>query len=770
MAVGTHNPKMSKPQRHKDSFRDDSSSSSRSLPSAVAPPLPSRIKQIPKPQPLGAGRMKRNTTTDTNRTVQSANSRQQKSAGQPAYTQYIRDRVSGVSYVPREHRSTMNEYHDYSDCNDHALHARDPTDCLNRPPHFLCWVPICVRRSPWFCEQNALCERQGKFGFHQCGLKQYHRRRRPIFIIGFTFNLIALGLMVVASMAFSINYNLLSHTSFTRGVATVPQLSNSTEAIINIGFRAIAMNDPISNNGGQDVITLINFCGGDQDDFSKDDVLQDSVCGECQQSSYTFVISCLINMIFIIRNMFSDITRMYPRYDLNCPKCTGSLMATLSFFLGCYTIILYQNRCFKNFDRDIRPDQFFFSQNTTGFDGDENLNHYSEDFVNIQFRWSPGPGFTCLILATFFRMADAICNFIVPTPGITRDKVEQAQYEMDFGDASQFDLNDEEDDDGEDEEYGEGDTHVHHNSARNTSTGTMDSSRRPPRNLTIPTAVEAVRKGTLSELFDRQTPIVPDFGDESLTEEGSLSNLDMAFVVSGDYRHKEEPLTKEASRMLSMLGPLDDSHHSGDGASPLSRMLPKRKIKTHEAPTSSSTLETALVTSSKSMKDNSPYGTSTTASSRSSERFPEEEDMTEDLRFPSHSRSSTPLKNNRSSARLPPVTTSSISTAVFQSEQRQVPRSGRLPPPPPRRGYERQHTGTSAASSTAGDSEHFIDNDDDLAEEIRLQEEHFGLRPPQTWLSRSSSGGPRSPRRVMGGDGLHTEDEGLFPNGEMCEI
>eukprot|EP00522_Entomoneis_paludosa_P009832 CAMPEP_0172453036 /NCGR_PEP_ID=MMETSP1065-20121228/10521_1 /TAXON_ID=265537 /ORGANISM="Amphiprora paludosa, Strain CCMP125" /LENGTH=760 /DNA_ID=CAMNT_0013205195 /DNA_START=951 /DNA_END=3233 /DNA_ORIENTATION=+ len=575
---------------------------------------PNDLPKIPQPSALTLAT--RNTTTDTNRTYQSTSSRRRQ---RPVYSQYIRDRVSGVSYVPREHRPTMND-HD-TNCNDHVLHEQDPTDCLNRPPHFFCFVPICVRRWPWLCEQNPLCQRQGRIGFHQCGVKQYHARRRPIFMLGFFLNFLALGFTLVASMAFSRNYNLLTHTSFTRGTAIVPQLSNTTGVKINIGFRAIATNDPISvTDNGEHVVTFNNFCD-DDDGEPKQELLQDSVCGSCRESSQSFVLSCVLNIIFILRNMFSDITRMYPRYDLNCPKCTGSLMSTLSFFLGLYTILLYQHRCFRNFDRDISPEQFVNFNETlaSGFDVFD-----ADSSVAIKFRWTPGPGLTCLILGTFFRLGDAICNFIVPTPSITRDFDEQEQYEADFGDLTQFrkkggyDDHDEEDGSSGDE----GATQIHDNVG---APGSARSARRPPRNLAIPTVVEQP-KSSLAALFQREksnpmdpsAPFYDDPCDDSLTEEGSIVYNDAKFVVSGDYRHKEEPLSKEEQRALSTLN-LENSHHS---SSPLARMLTRPQVALSNLGQSMAVRGAKSDrTSSAGVKDNSPYGTATTASSKSSDRF-----------------------------------------------------------------------------------------------------------------------------------------------------
>ena len=310
----------------------------------------------------------------------------------------------------------------------------DPTDCWkNRPPHFLCYVPPCVRRCPRILEQNMICEYVGQVGWHSC-FKNHHLARRRLFSIGFFFNFVALCLTIVAAMAYSINFNLLTSASFTRGEITVPQWANNTMAILNIGFRAVAITDQDKIVGGDKVAVFDDFCSefATRPEQSVERFLEDDLCSTCRDSSERFVLSCILNIVIILRNMFSDITRMYPKYDLNCPNFYGSLMATLSVILGMYTILAYRNRCFRAVEQDLRP---FYRNNFTivpePIQGDIFVD--PDDLLLVQFKWKNGPGFDCLMAATLLRFVDAICNYIVPTPSITRNKAEQELYELEFG-------------------------------------------------------------------------------------------------------------------------------------------------------------------------------------------------------------------------------------------------------------------------------------------------------------------------------------------------
>jgi len=77
----------------------------------------------------------------------------------------------------------------------------------------------------------------------------------------------------------------------------------------DMGFRAAAVTDHTGWYGGTQVLTFGTIC----DEDSPWVILNEAICGECQDSSNMFVVSCLFNLFVILKNMLSDITRMYPR-------------------------------------------------------------------------------------------------------------------------------------------------------------------------------------------------------------------------------------------------------------------------------------------------------------------------------------------------------------------------------------------------------------------------------------------------------------------------
>ena len=394
------------------------------------------------------------------------------------HCQYIYDRVTGNSYVPRDERyftnwgnqdrrvetslhngdtsnhgssrnrsgpqsnkkkksssrlSSHNE-NDNNDeeTNDEERNAQVDPNCPDRPPHYLCRVPLCVACCPRILEQNALCRRLGAIGCHTW-VNRRPRRRRRLFFVGLVFNFLALVFTIGSSMAFSRNHDILTTTSFARTEALSPQYQNGTAAFVtlNIGFRAVAVDDPFNVSGqgaGDHVVLFDTFCGSDYQGFVKDQ-LGSSICGDCVESSQSFIMSCLFSIILIVRNMLSDVNRMYPKYDLNCPNLTGSLMATLSVFLGLFIIATYQQRCFNDIETQLENADGGGISSEVQFE----WNNETITVEQVNFDWWRGPGLVFLILATFLRFVDALCNFIVPTPSITRDVQEQQAYEQTYG-------------------------------------------------------------------------------------------------------------------------------------------------------------------------------------------------------------------------------------------------------------------------------------------------------------------------------------------------
>ena len=356
--------------------------------------------------------------------------------------QYILDRASGNSYVPRSRRIAKSDDIDTVGRleNNQVIvkeeqtkqHETNLTGWRERPPHCCCYLPPFVRICPGLLEQNRFCEWVGRIGLDF--FETHHERRRKLFLVGFAFNVAALFLMIVASMAFTENHELLSRTSFSRGIATATNVSGVVE--MNVGFRALTINDPYGLiDAENDVITFDTLCSG-----SDLEILKEAICGECRDSSEGFILSVIFNIILISRNLCFGIIRMYPRYDLNCPSFHGSFMGLVSFALGCYTIWAFQQRCFRSIDsqQDVLESSLYANL------PESTITQISDiEAVDVQMSWGRGPGLLCMHIATFVRMIDVICNFLVPSPAIARSKLLQRDYEDHFGESFADEVRDE---------------------------------------------------------------------------------------------------------------------------------------------------------------------------------------------------------------------------------------------------------------------------------------------------------------------------------------
>lgn len=207
-----------------------------------------------------------------------------------------------------------------------------------------------MAKFPYWLEQNPVCVWAGNVQFRRCDYN--HVQRRRIFLTGFVFNFLSLYMVMISCFAFSKNYPILSRVGFTRSKHTLfvkSSKTNFTEPLVvdefrvDMGLRAIAVSGPANWTIGEQAIRFGPFC-----DFNTSSLrhpfdtfynrAKENVCGKCKQSSNRFFFSLLMNMLAIIKNMFSDINRMYPKYDLNCPNCNHSWNIDYYFSL-CFTQI-----------------------------------------------------------------------------------------------------------------------------------------------------------------------------------------------------------------------------------------------------------------------------------------------------------------------------------------------------------------------------------------------------------------------------------------------
>ena len=131
-------------------------------------------------------------------------------------------------------------------------------------------------------------------------------------------------------------------------------------------------------------------------------------CDSCQRASFPISISLVLSVVFTLPNITTNFLRMWPNYDVNCQKFFGGVVGLISLFMSGYTWWSYQLSCFRAF-RDTST-----TSTSTSSSHDE---------------WKPGHGLLFVVAATLLKVIDSFCNWLVPTPSITRNHVEQEEYE-----------------------------------------------------------------------------------------------------------------------------------------------------------------------------------------------------------------------------------------------------------------------------------------------------------------------------------------------------
>jgi hypothetical protein len=230
---------------------------------------------------------------------------------------------------------------------------------------------------------------------------------------GLISNCIGLICTVISCLAISKDFDILKAFAYSTGTVT----SDLFEDInMGIGLRGVAFDNP--NTVGKIFVGFDEFC--DYADDGLERYFEAADCDECADVSGGLIITLIISCVTYIPSISTDILRMWPNYDVNCQKVFGSFLTIFSLLLSLYTWQGYIGTCFAAF-----------------YDGDVAFNKDgvvvdigSEDAVGVaDFDWGPGTGLILVVLATLLKIIDICAHLTLPTPSITRDRQEQADYE-----------------------------------------------------------------------------------------------------------------------------------------------------------------------------------------------------------------------------------------------------------------------------------------------------------------------------------------------------
>lgn len=310
----------------------------------------------------------------------------------------------------------------------HRQYLRDRCDGKSkiggaRPPLRSCLPPPCVKWCPYVFEQNPVCEFSGGFGLIAPGNARW---RRILCYVGLASNVIGFCLTIVACCSISLHYDTLMRTAFSSG-RTVSDNPNIPGVEIGIGLRGIAFRRPILNRNT--VWTFDQFC---YKGFKTGTVqyFGDGVCHGCADTSAGLVGTLIVSAITYLPSFFTDILRMYPNYDVNCQKAFASFVTLASMIMSIYTWVGYMESCFSVFYDGVVPYNMQGEAiSPEDFRAMSDVEKRLSILVRMDYEWKAGPGLICVVVATGLKLVDILCNMVLKTPTITRNRKEQEEYE-----------------------------------------------------------------------------------------------------------------------------------------------------------------------------------------------------------------------------------------------------------------------------------------------------------------------------------------------------
>lgn len=231
---------------------------------------------------------------------------------------------------------------------------------LPKPP---CFQLKCFRG---LLEENVLCFNIGKIGF-----KWFDKHRVPVMAFASLITIVCIILNTVSVWAISMNNDDIRNTCWTRGF-----VDNGLQIFVGLNKIVVDFNGTTTGfewDSGCSV--LVTTDGGDE------------TCQQCKAACADSVKVAIVSLITFIPTLQTDIQRSTREGDMNCQKFVGVFTA----FMGALTTIVamrsYAEGC---------------------------LLHLPEQFAGREVGYERGPGFICLLLATFLKIVDFFVHVLTP--------------------------------------------------------------------------------------------------------------------------------------------------------------------------------------------------------------------------------------------------------------------------------------------------------------------------------------------------------------------
>ena len=296
----------------------------------------------------------------------------------------------------------------------HPVPDGEGDDIDRKPPCFVCYIPAPVYHLAAILEQNKFCEAFGRIGSKNFN----YQKRRELLLFGVAANVLSFLLSLFACLSISLKFNHIVAGGFSKGFAYIPSADLPTSGIW-IGLRGVAIRNfqgqAVINDSyveGDQVIEFDSFC--DYVDEGLPTYMDPDDCDSCAEASSGLITAVIMATVLTLPNIFTDILRMYPNYDLNCQKFFGSILNLASAASSLYAYRGYADLCFKKFYAEGQVSE-------------------GESMLEVMFKWRPGNGLICIIVATILKGIDIIIMLMIPTPDIAHKRSLQESYEVLYG-------------------------------------------------------------------------------------------------------------------------------------------------------------------------------------------------------------------------------------------------------------------------------------------------------------------------------------------------
>lgn len=298
-----------------------------------------------------------------------------------------------------------------------------------KPPCFLCLPPLSLKAFPWLLEQNPCCTCLGSLG---CCTSNDNWARSTVLKLGAACNVLGfLGVLVATSALINNDdsmrtFGLATATLTDMGESGTSEIGNTATALeeinIYLGVRAAVLVNP--NTFGSFTLPYERFCNPS---LGLDAYLSTKDCAVCSDTTLSRMVAILVALVAFVPTCGMDITRAYSNFDVNCQKVASGILSLVTL-AGCIVTYLQFDQCLNSF----YSGPIFYDKDGQAFNPQDypnaqflNMDGYRE----VIFQWKVGFGLIGLFLAMAFKSLNFICNCCIPTPGITRNRQAQDEYE-----------------------------------------------------------------------------------------------------------------------------------------------------------------------------------------------------------------------------------------------------------------------------------------------------------------------------------------------------